>query len=750
MRKENAQKIAVLGGGISSISSVWKLTNEKDWQDKYDITVYQMGWRLGGKGASGRNPDRANRIEEHGLHLWFGCYHNSFNFMESCYNELNRKIGETVYSLEEAFEPSRYVTLHEEINGEPTKWHMDFHFNDKKLGTLKPLPSVWENLVRMMKIMIQQSLEGNIAFTFDKSGTAGEEERAFYRNLNKDFMKHFKKYMKVMGLQINELTPDEMIEVMEEFMYNQKVNEKFDLLLYMIDEIRTWLWAKIENKIYEYHDLRRMWMLFDLTMATIVGTIKDDLHNKGLDVINHMDFRDWISQYSVTPEITAWSSPIQAMYSLIFCGKEMHTFEAGTCLRCIFRVTLDYNDAFYYRMQGGMGDIVFGPAYQVLKRRGVKFKFFHKVENLGLNDSKDEIETISMGRQVTLKNEEYNPFIKVGGLDCWPSRPNYEQFVEGDELKAIKIDLEEQFNDWDYREVINLKKGEDFDKVICGISLGALPYVAPELIAANDNWKKMVEKVVTTPTQALQIWLKPDIRGLGWQYGKFGKPLVGNFAGEFDTWADLSNIIRRESWDKDNQPENLAYLCGKLDTVALTPSSDKDHHKQQLKRVENTIHTFLDEHSKLLWPKAHKDGKGFNMSTLVKAGAGANGLQSDSIYYRANLEPTEQYVLADKGTSKYRLSAGKTGFKNLVITGDWIDNGWNAGCIEATMLSGLQAARAISGENFSIIGEVDPTALTQDQIESYKTTRRVVTSSEMLLKIKKLFTSSPTLFIRNQ
>jgi hypothetical protein len=43
----------------------------------------------------------------------------------------------------------------------------------------------------------------------------------------------------------------------------------------------------------------------------------------------------------------------------------------------------------------------------------------------------------------------------------------------------------------------------------------------------------------------------------------------------------------------------------------------------------------------------------------------------------------------------------------LYITGDWIDNGFNAGCIEATVMAGLQTARAISGENITIHGEKD-------------------------------------------
>ncbi len=64
------QKVAILGGGVGSMTTAFHLTSVPDWQDKYDITLYQMGWRLGGKGASGRGPN--GRIEEHGLHIWLG------------------------------------------------------------------------------------------------------------------------------------------------------------------------------------------------------------------------------------------------------------------------------------------------------------------------------------------------------------------------------------------------------------------------------------------------------------------------------------------------------------------------------------------------------------------------------------------------------------------------------------------------------------------------------------------------------
>src|SRR5215203_2921659 len=71
------KKIAVLGGGLGSLSTVYGLTSDPAWRDHYDITIYQMGWRLGGKGASGRNRAQNMRIEEHGLHIWMGFYQNA-------------------------------------------------------------------------------------------------------------------------------------------------------------------------------------------------------------------------------------------------------------------------------------------------------------------------------------------------------------------------------------------------------------------------------------------------------------------------------------------------------------------------------------------------------------------------------------------------------------------------------------------------------------------------------------------------
>ena len=63
--------------------------SEPGWRDRFDsITVYQRGWRLGGKAASSRGPN--GRIEEHGLHIWLGYYENAFGMLRECYSEIDR------------------------------------------------------------------------------------------------------------------------------------------------------------------------------------------------------------------------------------------------------------------------------------------------------------------------------------------------------------------------------------------------------------------------------------------------------------------------------------------------------------------------------------------------------------------------------------------------------------------------------------------------------------------------------------
>ena len=104
-------KVAILGGGVASITTAFELS-APEHEGRYDVTVYQQGWRIGGKGASGRGPN--GRIEEHGLHLWMGHYENAFKLMRECYAELGRDPRtQPMADWTDAFVPDPYVGLAE-------------------------------------------------------------------------------------------------------------------------------------------------------------------------------------------------------------------------------------------------------------------------------------------------------------------------------------------------------------------------------------------------------------------------------------------------------------------------------------------------------------------------------------------------------------------------------------------------------------------------------------------------------------
>ena len=107
----NKQKLLVVGGGCAALASVFALTDTPEDREKFEITVYQPGWRLGGKGASGRNAQYGQRIEEHGLHLWSGFYENAFWMMRKCYSELKRPKNAPLASVFQAFIPKHFVGM---------------------------------------------------------------------------------------------------------------------------------------------------------------------------------------------------------------------------------------------------------------------------------------------------------------------------------------------------------------------------------------------------------------------------------------------------------------------------------------------------------------------------------------------------------------------------------------------------------------------------------------------------------------
>jgi hypothetical protein len=74
----------------------------------------------------------------------------------------------------------------------------------------------------------------------------------------------------------------------------------------------------------------------------------------------------------------------------------------------------------------------------------------------------------------------------------------------------------------------------------------------------------------------------------------------------------------------------------------------------------------------------------------------------DGLYFRANVDPSDRYVQSLPGSGAHRLRVDQSGVPDLVLAGDWTNCGLNAGCVEAAVMSGIEAANAVAGRPLTI------------------------------------------------
>lgn len=721
------EKIAILGGGVSAMTAAFYLTDKPNWQDKYDITVYQMGWRIGGKGASGRNPEYGERIEEHGLHIWFGFYENAFTTIKKAYDLLDRPPGAPLRTWQDAFKPHSYIALSEYIDEEWKMWNIDFPTNNLVPGTRDEDIDIWD-LFRTAYMWLKKILE-----------EIGENEEVQHKGCvvedDDDDKNWFEELADDIGEAVEDIVDDirHTVNHLETMFSNlpalfkdhdEGQLKKHGVIHGILNRLKKWLNKEISELLDDNDDLRRLFISADLGLTILIGMIEDGVFEHGFDVINNYDYREWLRKHGANEKYTVDSAPVRGFYDLVFAYEggdfSKPNVEAGTIIRSMMRIALCYQGAVMWKMQAGMGDTIFTPFYQALKDRGVKFEYFHKVEELLPDADGDSVAEIRMTKQVALKEglTDYDPLVPVKGLPCWPSTPKYGLLnpEQATLLQDNNINLESFWTDWPsvyenhYGEPlpqISLKQGEDFDKVIFGISVGALPHLCPKLLELSPRFKTMSDKVKTVVTQAYQVWGDKDLCDLGWHTQPEGQePVLSGFVEPFDTWASMSQLLKEEDWPADLEPKNVSYFCSAQTVSNFPPASDHSFPAKCAAQVKENAINNLTQSIYNLWPDVASKGE-FDWGILIDPHQQEGAARFDSQYWRSNIDPSERYVLSVKGSTKYRLGTNETGFGNLYITGDWIKTGLNAGCVEAATMAGMQTSRAISGYPQKIKGEKD-------------------------------------------
>ena len=706
-------RVVIIGGGCGAMTTAYELSRPEH-NGRYDVTVYQQGWRLGGKGASGRGP--SGRVEEHGLHVWLGFYENSFRMMRECYAALQASPEGSLFGdWQDAFLPEMDVGLFSRAGSTGwQKWAARFPPRPGLPGDPLPPEAAYsmvgylQQAIAMLRTLILD-VEVSTSIRSDSPGSP-LSSAADVQGVGQT--KDLFEAMAVL-LSGGTFTGAALIAEGLGLLSSALRILPFPLeapLIRFVEELNTTIRSWLEERWLSDHPKRFIWEIVDLVLAIIVGSIRFNLLRdpRGLDSIDHYECREWLRMNGASQR--AVNSPfVVGLYDLALAYEDGDSSKpalaAGQAIRGSLRMFFGYRGSLFWRMRAGMGDVVFAPLYELLRRRGVRFRFFHKLTNVQIPagpplqpGDRSHVEALDFDVQAEiLENQEYSPLLTVGHRPCWPAQPDFDQLVDGDRLRSDQRDFESH---WDrtFTSRRRLEVKRDFDAVVLGVSIGAVPHVCSEILARDQRWATMVERVKTTATQAFQLWLHEDLAQLGWH----GPPyIVSAFDKPFDTWCDMAHVIPEEAWAE--RPATSIYFCGVLkDPPVLPADSDSSYPLGRANEVRDRAIAFLRQAGAPIWPQAYDASGDFRWELLADPAPseGAGGIQGEqrfqSQYWRANVNPTDRYVLALPGSLQHRISPLDPTYDNLTIAGDWTDCGFNEGCTEAAVMSGRLAAHALS------------------------------------------------------
>ncbi len=718
------RRVAVLGGGPAAMAAALALTDPQA-EGRYEVTVYQPGWRLGGKCASGRNmrPGKGKRIEEHGLHVWFGFYENAFRVMREVYAELNRRPGLPLATIDDAFKGCDEVILYDRQGSGWRRFTMSAPRNPLTPGAAPPgLPDFWE---------IARGALDWAAARFEELRSASPEAFAASAPQTRLTPGWFRNAAGAVGVGagLSDAPGGENLLALArgiahhrhaagtlplpgvhlaalQILGNAPAASLEHLLARLLCRFRDWLWERVVcHRVESDAELRLFFTMFDTFASAASGIVEDGVLTRGWHAINDRELCEWLRSHGAK-QVTVGATPAQrcpvlrAIYDVAF-GYPNGVIEdanvaAGTAMNDLLRLLFTYRGSLIYKMQAGMGDTVLAPFYEVLSARGVSFSFFSNVTQLRLSADGSMVDEIALVRQVELAQGTYEPLVSVEELPCWPSEPLWDQLADGRALRARGVDFELESNPLK-RPASVLRRGADFDAVVLAIPVGALPQICAPIAQRHERFRQMLDAAQTVPTQAFQLWLSRSPEEMGFADGAHG--VAGTYVEPLDTVCDMTHLLGREEWQPADGVEGIAYFCGVLDDRPNeTPGA-------ATKRVGKNVETFVSDHMAAIMPGSQLRAGGFDWSVLAGAGARKGAGRIAAQYWRANVSASERYVLTPAGSVEHRLQAGDSGVGNLVLAGDWTLNGIDGGCVEAAVLSGLQAARALTGGSGELHGE---------------------------------------------
>ena len=693
---------------MAALTTAHCLSRTEALRAQYEVTVYQTGWRLGGKGATGRlegEDGSDGRILEHGLHIWFGYYDNAFRLLREVFRDGQRPPGHALQSWRDALKPHSFTPVG------PDFFPLNWPVNDGTPGDGHVFWTPWQAFTQLLGLLAAT------VRTWHEAREQGGQLHTSPVTVSVQVADH-----------LDESDADSAIQ-----------GRQFEHAHHALEAASSWAGAigATHHGALNHH----LPSVAHLVGQTAVA-FKDSLPPQGADAgqqlmhellaiargfargfvhdflidgrtareVDAHEFRAWLVSHGTDADIAAQSFITRALYDTMFQYEDgdlaRPSYAAGTAVQVILRLFGTTKGAALWEMQAGMGEVVVSPLYQLLKSRGVAFKFFREVTQLALDATGQHVAQVHLKRQADLVNGDYEPTFSFKGLDCWPDQPRWSQLKNGEALRQAGVDFECPWAACEPAGLEVLQQGTDFDEVVLGICLGAFkklnedPTLVDALSAARPAFKAMVDSFSLLPSMALQIWSPRTLAELGWT---LPKPATVAGVEPLDIWADMSQTL---AYEPDRGARSVHYLTGVMNSPAFRqPRSAHDTQAKATAALTTVCQDWLASQGPRMWPLAVTSDGQFDWQVLLADAAISGPARVQAQYVRANVSPAECCVVSAAGQTRYRLKSGDSGFANLKLAGTWVDTGFNTECIEAAVMSGMQAARALCGQPVQVLAE---------------------------------------------
>ncbi len=463
-------RVAILGGGVAALSAAYELSHPRQ-QGRFAVTVYQLGWRLGGKCASGRDvtPHQGMRIKEHGPHLLFGFYDNGFEMMEECYSALQRPASHPFRTFDDAVIGSDECCVMEKPDGAWAVWDLPLVALPGKPGA-EGSPTRWEVGLNAFNKLADQMQTSGVDFPDElldvDESKAEQAGRGFDELLDSCCDRHIAaeardriarsrveggadRHTLVIVIAV-ELAVKAAISAQNraakiKISHGRIPHEDALALAHHLRCTQHWVQFVARYLELPSDDIRHWIILGDLGATTMLGATLDELllpTPETLLAANRFEYRDWLLSFGALP-MTVDSAVVRALYDTVFgyAGGDISqdgNVEAGSTVRAQLEM-ISSRGSIFWKMRAGTGDVIAAPLYECLVDRGVDFQFFTQVEKLVPSADGRSIAEVHIIRQAEVLTPPYQPLLECKGIPVWPDRPDLDKLEERPKLQELRL-----------------------------------------------------------------------------------------------------------------------------------------------------------------------------------------------------------------------------------------------------------------------------------------------------------------------